>query len=123
MKRRNAFSFSHPCLSVTISGLILLWTIPLQAEPWPKPAKVESPRGMVVCVSPAAADVGAAVLRRGGNAVDAAVATALAMAVTFPEAGNIGGGGFMLVWPGEGRGEPTCIEYRETAPAACRADT
>jgi gamma-glutamyltranspeptidase/glutathione hydrolase len=68
------------------------------------------------------------VLAKGGNAVDAAVATALAMAVTFPEAGNIGGGGFMMVWPGEGphesgRGEPTCIEYRETAPAVCRADT
>jgi gamma-glutamyltranspeptidase/glutathione hydrolase len=77
---------------------------------------------MVVCVSPPAADVGVEILRRGGNAVDAAVAVALAMAVTFPEAGNIGGGGFMMVWPGDKR-DPVCIDYRETAPAACRADT
>jgi gamma-glutamyltranspeptidase/glutathione hydrolase len=91
------------------------------AASWPEPAKVESTRGMVVCVSPAAADIGAEVLRRGGTAVDAAVAVALAMAVTFPEAGNIGGGGFMMVRPLDG--EPVCIEYRETAPAACTANT
>jgi gamma-glutamyltranspeptidase/glutathione hydrolase len=75
---------------------------------------------MVVCVSPPAADVGAAILKRGGNAVDAAVAVAFAMAVTWPEAGNIGGGGFMMVGP-PGQ-EPTCIEYRETAPAAAKPD-
>jgi gamma-glutamyltranspeptidase/glutathione hydrolase len=73
--------------------------------------------GMVVCVSPPAAEVGRAVLQRGGNAVDAAVAVAFAQAVTYPAAGNIGGGGFMLVYPGGGA-EPVVIEYRETAPAA-----
>jgi len=77
----------------------------------------ESRRGMVVSVSPPATDVGVAVLQRGGNAVDAAVAVAFAMAVTWPSAGNIGGGGFMLVYPGTGR-MPVCVEYRETAPAA-----
>ncbi|MGH7139735.1 MAG: gamma-glutamyltransferase, partial [Pirellulales bacterium] len=77
---------------------------------------VTSHRGLVVSDSAAASEVGAAVLRQGGNAVDAAVATALALAVTLPEAGNLGGGGFMLVWPGEGR-EPACFDYRETAPA------
>ncbi len=87
----------------------------------PAVEKVAAERGIVVCVSPAAADVGAELLRRGGNAVDAAVGTALAMAVTFPEAGNIGGGGFMMIRPVDG--EPVCIEYRETAPAKCRADT
>jgi len=92
------------------------------AAPWPQPVRVESKRGMVVCVSPPAADVGAEVLRKGGTAVDAAVAVALAMAVTFPEAGNIGGGGFMMVRPADG-GDPVCIEYRETAPAACTAAT
>jgi gamma-glutamyltranspeptidase/glutathione hydrolase len=92
------------------------------AAPWPRPVKVESTRGMVVCVSPAAADAGAEVLRKGGTAVDAAVAVALAMAVTFPEAGNIGGGGFMMVRPADG-GSPVCIEYRETAPASCTATT
>ena len=91
-------------------------------KPRPPVEKVAAERGIVVCISPAAADVGAELLRRGGNAVDAAVGTALAMAVTFPEAGNIGGGGFMMIRPADGR-EPVCIEYRETAPAKCRVDT
>ena len=72
---------------------------------------------MVVSVSQPASEVGVAILQKGGNAVDAAVATAFALAVTWPEAGNIGGGGFMLVAPG-GKGEPTFFDYRETAPAA-----
>ena len=77
-----------------------------------------SPRhGMVVAVSPPGADVGRDILQKGGNAVDAAVATAFAMAVTYPAAGNIGGGGFMVVFPGKGT-EPVVIEFRETAPAA-----
>jgi gamma-glutamyltranspeptidase/glutathione hydrolase len=76
-----------------------------------------SRNGMVVAVSPPGAEVGRDILRAGGNAVDAAVATAFAMAVTYPAAGNIGGGGFMLIHPGKGR-EPVLIEYRETAPKA-----
>lgn len=77
--------------------------------------------GMVVCVSPDAADIGVAILKKGGNAVDAAVAVGLAQAVTWPEAGNIGGGGFMMVFPGTGK-PPTLFEYRETAPAAAKRD-
>jgi gamma-glutamyltranspeptidase/glutathione hydrolase len=72
--------------------------------------------GMVVAVSPPGAEVGRDVLLMGGNAVDAAVATAFAMAVTYPAAGNIGGGGFMLIYPG-GAAEPVVVDYRETAPA------
>ena len=72
---------------------------------------------MVVAVSPAGADVGRDILQQGGNAVDAAVATAFAEAVTYPAAGNIGGGGFMLIYPG-GKTEPVVIDYRETAPSA-----
>lgn len=88
----------------------------------PPPIKaVQAQKGMVVSVSPEASDVGLAVLRRGGNAVDATVSTALALAVTYPGAGNIGGGGFMLVWPGNDQ-PPVCIDYRETAPSAATPD-
>jgi gamma-glutamyltranspeptidase/glutathione hydrolase len=76
---------------------------------------------MVVSVSAPASEVGCAILSRGGNAVDAAVATAFALAVTYPAAGNLGGGGFMVVYPGHGA-EPVVIEYRETAPRAARKD-
>jgi gamma-glutamyltranspeptidase/glutathione hydrolase len=71
-------------------------------------------------VSAPAADVGLAVLKKGGNAVDAAVAVGFALAVTWPEAGNIGGGGFMMVAP-PGK-DVTCFEYRETAPRAAPVD-
>ena len=69
---------------------------------------------MVVAQEPLAADVGLAVLKAGGNAVDAAVAVGFALAVTYPFAGNIGGGGFMLVHFADGRS--TFIDFREKAP-------
>src|SRR5690242_200711 len=75
---------------------------------------VTSRDGMVITTSAPASDVGAAILKRGGNAVDAAVATAFALAVTHPSAGNIGGGGFMVVRPA--RGAAFTIDYRERAP-------
>jgi gamma-glutamyltranspeptidase / glutathione hydrolase len=75
---------------------------------------VSSKDGMVVCTSAPACDAGAAVLAKGGNAVDAAVATAFALAVTLPSAGNIGGGGFMVVR--SPNGTVTTFDFREKAP-------
>ena len=80
------------------------------------PPIVATAGGLIVAAEPRAAEAGAEVLRRGGNAVDAAVATALTLAVTYPRAGNIGGGGFMIVRLADGT--TTAIDFRETAPAA-----
>ena len=77
---------------------------------------VASQRGVVVSSSSIASDVGAAALARGGNAVDAAVATAFALAVTHPSAGNIGGGGFMIVRMAGGQART--FDFREKAPLA-----
>ena len=82
---------------------------------------VVAEHGMVVAQEKLAARIGADILRRGGNAVDAAVATGFAMAVSYPRAGNIGGGGFMVIHSAE-RHEDVAIDYRETAPAATTRD-
>ncbi len=76
--------------------------------------------GVVVSVSGPASDVGLAVLKDGGNAVDSAIATAFALAVTHPAAGNIGGGGYMLVVPPAN--DPLVIDFREVAPGAATRD-
>ena len=76
-------------------------------------------RGVVAAPESVASEVGAAILRTGGNAVDAAIAVHFALAVTFPRAGNLGGGGFMLVHTDSG---DVAIDYRETAPAAATRD-
>jgi len=78
-------------------------------------------QGMVVGPEKLAAEVGKSILQRGGNAVDAAVATGFALAVTYPRAGNIAGGGFMLIHLAE-QNKQTIIDYRETAPAAASRD-
>ncbi len=77
-------------------------------------------QGMVVSQDRLASEVGAQVLRKGGNAVDAAVATAFALAVTHPAAGNIGGGGFLVLR--EPGGESTTFDFRERAPKAAHPD-
>jgi gamma-glutamyltranspeptidase/glutathione hydrolase len=84
------------------------------------PAALESADGMVVTAQHLASDVGADILRRGGNAVDAAVAVGFALAVTHPCCGNLGGGGFMTIHLADGRN--TFINFREKAPLAARAD-
>ncbi len=83
-------------------------------------APIEAEHGMVVSANRLASQVGADVLKRGGNAADAAVATGIALAVAFPRAGNIGGGGFAVVRLADGRA--TTIDFREAAPAAASRD-
>jgi gamma-glutamyltranspeptidase/glutathione hydrolase len=99
-----------------ILALIVVAIAPsgLLSQPVPAELGVGSRTGLVVSSSDIASDLGAGVLAAGGNAVDAAVATAFAMAVTHPFAGNIGGGGFMVVRTA--RGETASFDYRETAP-------
>ena len=90
----------------------------------PQPASahaVAAEHGLVVAQEKLAARIGADILKRGGNAVDAAVATAFAMAVTYPRAGNIGGGGFMVIHLAD-RKQDIAIDYREMAPAAMTRD-
>ena len=82
---------------------------------------IPAENGMVVAQEKLAAQIGAEFLRQGGNAVDAAVATGFAMAVSYPRAGNIGGGGFMVIHSAE-RHEDVAIDYRETAPTATTRD-
>jgi gamma-glutamyltranspeptidase/glutathione hydrolase len=77
-------------------------------------------KGMIVCAYPDAAQVGLDILKKGGNAVDAAVAVQFALAVTLPEAGNIGGGGFMVYR--SKTGESNTLDFREKGPAAANAD-
>src|SRR5262249_61355867 len=89
---------------------------PLHATRQPLRAR----HGMVVAMESIAADVGVSVLQKGGNAVDAAVAVGFAMAVTHPFAGNIGGGGFMLIRLADGRA--TFIDFRERAPEKSSRD-
>lgn len=86
-----------------------------------RPQPVLARNGMVASQEKLATRVGVDILARGGNAVDAAVAVGFALAVTHPQAGNLGGGGFMLVHLA-GRNETAAIDYRETAPASTTRD-
>lgn len=103
------------------TGLAALVSLALVASPLgaASPPPEAATNGMVVSAHRLANQAGLAVLKRGGNAVDAAVTVAYALAVTFPEAGNIGGGGFMTVRMADGR--TAFIDFRETAPGAATA--
>src|ERR1700682_1702204 len=103
-------------ITVTVAALLgALAPAPARAA---APAALESADGMVVTAQHLASDVGAAILRQGGNAVDAAVAVGYALAVTHPCCGNLGGGGFMTIHLADGRN--TFITFREKAPLAAK---
>ncbi|MCW3100741.1 MAG: gamma-glutamyltransferase 1, Threonine peptidase family [Chthonomonadaceae bacterium] len=103
------------------AGLTTFWLLaallapvasPCRAQADPQP--VHAAHGMVATAESRATEVGVAILKKGGNAVDAAVAVGMALAVTYPVAGNLGGGGFMLIRMANG--ETVAIDYREVAP-------
>lgn len=96
-------------------ALALVLGVSAQSIGWAR-QPVRTAHAMVVAQEPIAADVGVAVLKNGGNAVDAAIAVATTLAVTYPYAGNLGGGGFMLVRMADGR--TAFFDFRERAPAA-----
>ena len=98
----------------------LLTTLCLVSAARASTRPVHAQHGMVVSVHELAAQVGAEILQAGGNAVDAAVATGFALAVVHPPAGNIGGGGFMLIRMADG--QTHFLDYRENAPAAATRD-
>lgn len=100
--------------------LLALLAFTAIAEPVWARQPVRTRNAIVVTEEPIAADVGADVLKAGGNAIDTAVATALALAVTYPNAGNLGGGGFLLVRFADGRS--TFIDFRERAPMKASRD-
>ena len=103
------------CRSLLRAASLLFVTVPLIAAD-----SVTGPHGMVVAQEPLAADVGLGVLKSGGNAIDAAVAVGFALAVTHPLAGNIGGGGFMMIRLANG--ESHFLDFRETAPSSATRD-
>jgi gamma-glutamyltranspeptidase/glutathione hydrolase len=105
--------------SLPLIALLLLPPAALSQPPLPK-APTRASHAMVVTIHHDATDAGLSILKQGGNAIDAAVAVGFALAVVYPQAGNIGGGGFMLIR--NKSGQTHFLDYREKAPAAATRD-
>ena len=105
---------------LTLTPTLLLAQAAVPAYDLPTNLPVRARHALVVTIHHDATDAGLAILHQGGNAVDAAVAVAFALAVVYPAAGNLGGGGFLLYRPHHGRAH--FIDYREKAPAAATRD-
>jgi gamma-glutamyltranspeptidase/glutathione hydrolase len=119
-RRRQALLCCILFFGYTLSG-IAQQTLPYpDAYRYEVQKKAAGKNGAVVSAHPLASIVGIDILRKGGNAVDAAIATQLALAVVYPGAGNIGGGGFMLATLADGRS--LALDYREKAPMAAHRD-
>ena len=99
--------------------LLIFLSFSLLAQTTQKPL-IEGKQGMVVSTHPAASEIGLAILKKGGNAIDAAVAVNFALAVAHPSAGNIGGGGFLVYR--DKSGNVKALDYREKAPSAANRD-
>jgi gamma-glutamyltranspeptidase/glutathione hydrolase len=110
-------------LAATVGLALIANTLTAQAvptTPLPTDKPTRARHAMVVTIHHDATDAGLAILKKGGNAIDAAVAVGFALAVVYPAAGNIGGGGFMLIR--KKNGETHFLDYREKAPAAATRD-
>jgi gamma-glutamyltranspeptidase/glutathione hydrolase len=110
---RAAAALAAAMLAISATDLAGQSANPAEAA-IPRAVPVLAHDGMVVAQEARAARIGVEILQKGGNAVDAAVATGFALAVSYPRAGNLGGGGFMVIH--RANGDDTAIDYRETAP-------